>query len=484
MYNNSTDTAHPRGLPTLFFTEMWERFSYYGMRALLVLYLVNSIKVPREHALEIYATYTGLVYLTPILGGYLADKWLGYYQAIIIGACLMALGHFAMAFESLLYIALGLLIIGNGFFKPNISTMLGSLYGENDSRRDGGFTIFYMGVNLGAFMSPLVCGTLADWYGWHYGFAAAGVGMVFGLSIFLFGARHLKVAIETRVQWNKIISIIVLAVLLVISIVSFWNLIQSWWQAIPAIGKLPFFLLLALLFFDIRPLIERLRTGKSPAKTTGLNREEKRRVIAIFIIAFFVIFFWMGFEQAGGTMNLFADKHTDRNLFGWEFHASYFQSLNPLLILILAPLFATMWSRWDRSSYRISVLVKQGLGMILLGLGFVVMALADQHSQKVELVSPLWLVAVYILHTAGELFLSPIGLSMVTKLAPAQLAAMMMGLWFSAVAVASYLAGTLEALLKNSEIPLYWFLVLTSVGSGLLLIFISPWLQKLMHNRA
>jgi len=473
---------HPQGLATLFFSEMWERFSYYGMRALLILYLVNAIQIPREQALELYATYTGLVYLTPILGGYLADRWLGYRHAIIIGGILMALGHFAMAFESLLYMALGLLVIGNGFFKPNISTMLGSLYAENDPRRDGGFTIFYMGINLGAFLSPLVCGTLADNFGWHYGFAAAGVGMVVGLSIFLAGTRQITASIQ-KIQWIKVIAVVVIAIILLVLIVSTWPFIQPWWQGVPTLAKVLCFMLLALVFFDFRPLMARLGRDQ-PVPSEKLTSEEKKRTLAIFVIAFFVIFFWMGFEQAGGTMNLFADKQTDRNLWGWEFHASYFQSLNPLFILMLAPLFALMWSRWDTSRYRISVVVKQGLGMMLLGLGFVVMAVANQHAKTVGLVSPLWLVLVYFLHTVGELMLSPIGLSMVTKLAPVRIAALMMGLWFSAMAVANYLAGTLEAMLKHSEIPLYWFLVMTSVGSGLLLILASAGLRKLMGNRA
>jgi len=473
---------HPNGLTTLFFAEMWERFSYYGMRALLILYLVNAIHIPREHALEIYATYTGLVYFTPILGGYLADRWLGYRQAIVIGGILMALGHFAMAFESLLYMAMGLLVVGNGFFKPNISTMLGSLYADNDPRRDSGFTIFYMGINLGAFLSPLVCGTLADQYGWHYGFAAAGVGMVIGLSTFLIGTGRMHANIAS-IQWTKVIAVVLVAIIILVVIVYSWHYVQPWWQGIPTPGKVLCFLLLALLFFDFRPLIARL-SGNQAAPSEKLSIEEKQRTLAIFIIAFFVVFFWMGFEQAGGTMNLFADKQTDRHLLGWEFHASYFQSLNPLFILLLAPLFALLWSRWDSSRYRISVVVKQGLGMILLGLGFVVMAVADQHAKTVGLVSPLWLVAVYLLHTVGELMLSPIGLSMVTKLAPVRIAALMMGLWFSAMAVANYLAGTLEAMLKHSEIPLYWFLVITSVGSGALLILASAGLRKFMGNRA
>ena len=482
--------SHPSGLSTLFFTEMWERFSYYGMRALLVLYLVNALEVPRSDALSIYATYTALVYLTPIIGGYLADRWLGAQSAVLVGSLLMALGHFAMAVPSLLYVALGLLVAGNGFFKPNISTMVGRLYDEGDPRRDSGFTIFYMGINLGAFLSPLVCGTLGEKLGWHYGFAAAGVGMLFGLVIFVRGQVHFQKEINAG-AWRKTVWTTAVVTLLVVLIVLSWPNFKPWWQSF-SIAVRSVAIILLLLLFSLLPrylgkVIKRPRPLLAWAmvrqeQVTQLTRQEWQRVMAIFIMALFVIFFWMGFEQAGGTMNLFADKQTDRNLFGWEVPASYFQSVNPLLILLLAPLFATLWLRLSGAGFSLSVVTKQALGMIILGLGFIVLAIAQQQAELYGQVGPGWLLMVYLLFTIGELCLSPIGLSMVTRLAPGQLAALMMGIWFTAMAVASYLAGTLEQLIAHSGVPLYWFLVGSSIGAGMLLFALNPLLKRLMHG--
>lgn len=482
--------SHPAGLSTLFFTEMWERFSYYGMRALLVLYLVNALEVPRAEALSIYATYTALVYLTPIIGGYLADRWLGSQRAVLVGSLVMALGHFAMAVPSLLYIALGLLVAGNGFFKPNISTMVGQLYAQDDQHRDGGFTIFYMGINLGAFLSPLICGTLGEKVGWHYGFAAAGVGMLFGLVIFVAGQRHLASAI-TRRDWLISLQVTTAVSLLVVLLVLVWPQFKPWWQTYTKGVQLLIIVSSLFLMAMLPRWLSQIAGSQHPLlvwltvsnnERVALHRHEIERIIAVFIIALFVIFFWMGFEQAGGTMNLFADKLTDRNFMGWEMPASYFQSVNPLLILLLAPLFAMLWSQLNDSRFSLSVVSKQALGMIILGLGFVVLALAQQRAELHGQVGPGWLLVVYFLFTVGELCLSPIGLSMVTKLAPSQLVAFMMGIWFTAIAIASYLAGTLEQLIAHSGIPLYWFLVGSSIGAGVLLFMLNPLLKRLMHG--
>ena len=483
--------AHPRGLYTLFFTEMWERFSYYGMRALLVLYLVNALEYPRDRALALYATYTGLVYLTPIVGGYLADRWLGSRRAVLIGGLVMALGHFAMAFPALLHLALGLLVAGNGFFKPNISTMVGSLYQPHDRRRDGGFTIFYMGINLGAFLSPLVCGTLGEKIGWHYGFAAAGVGMLFGLGVFLAGQRRLGSAglppgtaapgLRRR-DWVTVLGVSAGTTALVAMVVVVGPVLRDGlWSALGDGGRLAVAGTLLVVALAL-PRLGRLRAPAATAVAAPLTAVERQRLLVVGIMAFFVIFFWMGFEQAGGTMNLFADQKTDRYLLGWEMPASYFQSVNPLAILVLAPLFSALWVRLDGSRYALSSVAKQGLGMVILGLGFVVLAIADQRAGVAGKVGMGWLLAVYILHTAGELCLSPIGLSMVTKLAPARLVALVMGLWFSAMALANYLAGTLESIVHGYGIPLYWFLVASSVGAGILLLLLEPWIRRLMHG--
>lgn len=464
---------HPPALTTLFFTEMWERFSYYGMRALLVLYLVNALEIPRDRALSIYATYTALVYLTPILGGYIADRWLGARRAVLVGASVMAMGHFAMAFPSLLNVALALLIIGNGFFKPNISTLVGALYEQNDSRRDGGFTLFYMGINLGGFFAPLVCGTLGEKVDWHYGFAAAGVGMVIGLIVFVRGQHRFPDGEAgpsiTLADW-KMVGWVCTAVLTCVGLgAAAWPWLRMLWDAAGLVG--------VIVAGGGCLLAASLLPGNS---STELTAEERSRLTAIIIMAVFVIFFWMGFEQAGGTMNLFADKQTDRLILGFEVPTSYFQSLNPLLIIALAPLFSALWIKLDQTRWAPSAVIKQAVGMVILGLGFVVLAIAQSRADAVGHVGPEWLVAVYFLHTVGELCLSPIGLSMVTKLAPLRLTAFFMGLWFTTFAVANYLAGTLESLLAGTGIPLYWFLVGSSIGAGLLLLALSPLLHRLM----
>lgn len=476
MQYNDNGARHPRGLYVLFLTEMWERFSYYGMRALLVLYLVNGIDMARHDALQVYATYTAFVYLTPILGGYLADRWLGARRAVLVGGLVMAAGHFAMAFPPLLNVALVLLVLGNGFFKPNISTLVGSLYGPDDPRRDGGFTLFYMGINLGAFLAPLVCGTLGEKFGWHWGFAAAGVGMLLAVAIFAGGhtaLRHFgRVTQRLRARdWWLVGGLSLGLVAFTVVSVYGWRYVHEAWLALALWQR-------GLILFGIIGAV--ITQGQFGAARARLTAREWRHITAILLLGLFVVFFWMGFEQAGGTMNLFALQHTDRMLFDWEMPASYFQALNPLLILLLAPAFSVVFVHLDRSRHALSAPTKMAIGMIILGLGFVVLALAAERAETVGRVSPLWLVVVYLLHTIGELFLSPIGLSMVSRLAPAQLMSLMMGIWFTAVAVANYLAGTLEALLQGSGIPLYWFLVSSSIGAGLVLLVCTPLLRRLM----
>lgn len=469
----------------LFFTEMWERFSYYGMRALLVLYLVNFQHYEREHALALYATYTGLVYLTPIIGGYLADRYLEKRKAILIGGITMALGHFAMAFPSLLNLALGLLIIGNGFFKPNIGSLLGSLYQTDDPRRDGGFTIFYTGVNLGAFLAPLVAGTLGEKLGWHYGFASAGVGMCLGLAQFLYSQDKLGTAGLPEGQsklvirdWLQVIAISLAMIPLVYTVINLWIGIGPVWAALAASSKI----MVVGGFFSMLWIGGRSYSNTGDNSTKRLTRAEWRRVIYIAIMGFFVVFFWMGFEQAGGTMNLFADKQTNRLMFGWEVPASYFQSINPLTIIVLGPMLALLWTRLDQSRFAMPTSMKMAIGMIILGMGFVVLAMAQSQANLQGKVGPQWLVAVYLLHTMGELCVSPVGLAMVTNLAPARLAAMMLGIWYLANASANYLAGTLESLLTGTSMPLYWFLVGSSIGVGLLLLLITPVMSNLLDR--
>ncbi len=513
----TADMKQPRGLYTLFSTEAFERFSYYGMRALLVLYLVNHLRYERGDALSVYAAYTGLVYFTPLIGGYLADKYLGARKAILIGGVVMGLGQFALAFTSileggsifgisggvLLNVALGLLIAGNGFFKPNISTIVGGLYGENDPRRDGGFTIFYMGINLGAFFSPLVCGTLGELVGWGWGFGTAGLGMALGVGIFLAGQKKIgtagfppgrEVTAETRLtrkDYQDVVLYILASIAVVLVIVLGWaglgalglnGIVQG---GVMALG------VIAMAAVGQKMMVGTSEKGSEPAHKEPLTLEEKQRLVVIFILTFFNIFFWMGFEQAGGTMNLFADQNTNRHLFGLEIPASYFQAVNPLIIVTGAPLFSIMWKHWDSSRFALHTSQKMATGMLLLGLGFVVMYFAQKMAFGGVLVSPLWLVAVYFIHTMGELFLSPIGLSMITKLSPVRMVSLMMGIWFTSSAIANFFAGKLEALLhgwqQGADDPtalLWTFLIVSSMSAGILLWILSPLLNKWTHGRA
>jgi POT family proton-dependent oligopeptide transporter len=550
--SNEEAKEHPQGLYVLFGAEAWERFSYYGMRALLVLYMTKHLKYERSEALGIYAMYTGLVYLTPIAGGALADAILGRRKAVLIGGLLMALGHLAMAFESLLFYALGLLIVGNGFFKPNISTIVGGLYEENDPRRDGGFTIFYMGINLGAFFSPIVCGFLGEKIGWHYGFSAAAVGMLAGLGVFVLWQKLLgnvglpprpeprdppreepaeappAVTLLKQKDYLDVMLWVAGGVGVVVGALFLWKLVGPVWAGLGGAPRAA----VGLVF--VGAVFARLFQGS--------NAEEAQRLIVVIVLCLFNIFFWMGFEQAGGTMTLFADKQTNRDL-GWgamvliviailaaavniwsstreqkhaqgfwlgvsglfvvaaalvagpgildlirtgryELPAAQFQAINPLLIVALGPWFSKLWLRLDSGKLRTSTPTKMALGMIILGLGFVVMYAGQQGAVDGAKVSPAWLVAVYAIHTVGELCLSPIGLSMVTKLAPARVVSLAMGLWFTSSAVANYLAGVLEGILEHQKIPIYGFLVVSSIGPALVLLALTPLLKRWMHGRA
>ena len=498
---NQTATAevqkgHPKGLYVLFMTEMWERFSYYGMRALLILYLTAQLveggfELTRENALEIYAIFTGLVYLTPIVGGLLADKVLGQRKAIFIGGILMALGQFTLAASQtgntdartwLLYLGLGVLIVGNGFFKPNISTIVGKLYTDHDPRKDSAFTIFYMGINLGAFLAPLACGYLAAEFGWAYGFGAAGVGMLLGTLWFAVQGRLLgnvgfspKTNTDVNHQltlkkkdWIDILLYVVACLVIVYGFLTLWGglsegLKSTLTTVLAVIGGLA---LLYIIFSNTKGSVEWKRVG------------------VIFVLCFFNIFFWAGFEQAGGTFNLFAEHNTNRNLFGWEIPAAWFQSVNSIWIIALAPVISALWLTLSRVGKNPNIPVKFAMALILLGLGFVVMSTANSAAQGGNMVSPMWLVMVYFLHTVAELCLSPIGLSMISKLSPQKIVSVMMGLWFASIALANYMAGVLEAVLKNylPDMELFNFLTLTSIVAGVILLILSPILKRLMSG--
>jgi proton-dependent oligopeptide transporter, POT family len=483
----ATNAAHPRGLYVLFGTEAWERFSYYGMRALLVLYLVNALHVPRIQALQMYGIYTGLVYLTPIFGGWIADKYLGARLTAVVGGTVMMLGHFAMAFPALLHVALGLLIIGNGFFKPNTTSMVGELYeGPQDPRRDGGYTIFYMGINLGSFISSFICGTLGQNVGWHWGFASAGVGMFIGLCTLIglqdvLGGSGLKPGQRPIGLHNVpvVAAFTAASIAVVYGVLAVFPLIESALAGVPSLVSIVggVAVIWAALTLWSKATT---RPGEAPAP---LTRAERLRVAAVCILVIFVIFFWMGFEQAGGSMSLFADKQTDRHVGGFEIPSTWFQSINPLLIVLLAPFFSMLWTRVNKSSFPLSDVAKQGLGMIVLGLGFVVMFFAQSRANVQGTVGPQWLFFVYALHTIGELMLSPVGLSMVSRAAPHRVAALLMGVWFIANGVANYFAGALEGLLAGSGIPPYLFLLGSSIGMGVLLLILTPLLNRMLDSR-
>jgi POT family proton-dependent oligopeptide transporter len=491
--NDASTTRHPQGLYALFFTEMWERFSYYGMRALLVLYLTSTAMkggfgLDRASALEIYAIFTGLVYLTPIAGGILADKLLGQRISVLIGGLLMALGNFVLASSvgtegaaavdtgrlSMLNLGLGLLIAGNGFFKPNISTMVGGLYQPNDIRRDSGFTIFYMGINLGAFLAPLIAGSLGEIYGWQYGFSASGIGMLLGVVIFLFTQNKLAgVGMAPGKEGNKLMvgDFIKVIIWVVATAALVYGLISLFSSMTPTTYNW-----VTNTIFLIGGIAVLLIIG---ANTKG--GDQWSRVGVIFVLAFFNIFFWAGFEQAGGTFNLFAEENTNRAISSFVIPTTWFQSINAFAIFALAPLFAALWIYLSKKGKNPNIPVKFGLGLILLGLGFVVMYIAAEQA-KSGLVSSLWLVGVYLLHTVGELFLSPIGLSMITKLSPPKIVSLMMGLWFTSIALANYMAGVLESILHKFEMNLFLFLIITSVSAGLVMLLISPLLKKMMRG--
>lgn len=500
---------HPPGLYALFAAEMWERFSFYGMRALLVLYLTKKIGMNRPDALGVYAVYTGLVYLTPLVGGRLADRYLGQRKAVFIGGLLMAIGQFTLTQPSLLNLGLGLMILGNGFFKPNISSMVGTLYPKGDHRLDGAYTLFYMGINLGAFLSPLVCGPLGENYGWWPGFATAGVGMILGLLCFLFTQRLLQGgglppgrpavhgAVLNARDYVEILVITTLCVAGIFAAIQFWPMIEPLWSprwldrfAPSKEGAIPFAavaykgaVLIGILGVFLY-LTEPRRTSKAATplheKMTG---EDWQRVVVILIISLFSIVFWAGFEQSGGTLNLFADEKTNRTFFGWTVPASVLQSINPLFIILLAPVFAVLWTYLAKRQFPLPSFAKQGLGLILLGLAFVIMYFADEMA-KTHKVSMLWLIATYFVFTVAELFISPIGLSLVNKLAPLKLASLMMAVWFLCTAAANYLAGIMERTIEPYHLNLWAFLGVVAFVPGVLMLLLTPLLLKISHGKA
>lgn len=455
--------GHPKGLYLLFVTEMWERFSYYGMRAIFTLFMVNALMFDKSLASTIYGNYTGLVYLTPLIGGYIADRYWGNRRSIFVGGIMMAIGQFFMFLagsfytdvnlaSTLMFAGLGFLIFGNGFFKPNISTMVGQLYPEGDKRVDSAFTIFYMGINLGAFIAPLVTGGLGEVYDkeglivpamFKWGFLAACVGMILSTIVFELlknkyiikpngepiGAKPKNLAQSLDVKKEPM---------------SVGKMIQ--WMIISSILFVAFKGLMGLDLVGAFIYTLCIIAPASIIVDKSLTKEEKKRIWVIFIIAFFVIFFWSAFEQAGASLTFFAQEQTDRHLFNMEVPSSYFQSINAVAIVIFAPIFAWLWSKLGKRNREPSSPIKQSLGLFLLALGYLIIAIGVKDLDPSVKVSMFWLVTLYTVHTFGELCLSPIGLAMVVKLAPVRFASLLMGVWFLSTATANKFAGDLSSL--------------------------------------
>ncbi|MDG3003693.1 peptide MFS transporter [Paludisphaera mucosa] len=492
--------SHPPGLYALFTTEMWERFSYYGMRALLTLYLMKAIGYQEDGALEIYAIYTGLAYLTPLFGGRIADLYLGQRKAVFVGGILMALGQFTLMRPDLLSLGLGLMILGNGFFKPNISVMVGSLYAPDDLRRDGAYTLFYMGINLGAAISPWVTGYLANQFGWGYGFAAAGVGMILGLFVFLFTQRTLQGvglppgreatprATLTFRDWIQVTAVAASLAVAVYGAIEVWPTIRFLWSPSWLPAGFASFAYKAAILVGIVVLFLLATERKADEEMEALHQPftaaDWQRLGVIVVMSLFSVLFWMGFEQSGGTLNIFADQKVDRVVFGREVTTEVFQSINPIFIIVLASAFAALWTSLARRGVRIPSVAKQGVGLMLLGLALVVMYYAEQRAGVVGRVSPLWLVAVYFIFTVAELFVSPIGLSLANKLSHPRIASLMMAFWFLCTAAANYMAGIVKyEIVQPNGYNLWIFLAAMSFFPGLLLLALTPVLVKMSHGR-
>jgi POT family proton-dependent oligopeptide transporter len=467
------DTAglagHPRGLTTLFFTEMWERFSYYGMRAILILFMVapaakGGMGMSTELAAAIYGLYTGSVYFTAIPGGWIADRLLGLRRAVLVGGILIALGHYCLAvnIRPLFFAGLVLIVLGTGLLKPNISSIVGQLYANDDPRRDAGFSLFYMGINLGALISPIVCGYLGQEVGWHWGFGAAGVGMTLGVAQYVLGRSRLgragllaEPAANAGRQWTLILTAIGAASAIIYAI---WPY-REWLMLVLTAG------LFAWL----------LRTG-------ARDITERKRLGAIIVLFVFATLFWIGFEQAGSSLNLFADQYTHNVIFGWSFPSSWYQSVEPVFVVAGAPVFAWLWVRLGRREP--SSPAKFAYGLLLLGLGFLFVAVAAQIYSRTQLkVSPWWLILLYLFHALGELSLSPVGLSTVTKLAPARIVGLMMGVWFLALSLGNFLAGHVAGYFERMPLPqLFGAVFLTTTLSAVVLAVLTPPIKRLMSG--
>jgi POT family proton-dependent oligopeptide transporter len=498
--------GHPAGLFVCFATELWERFSFYGMKYLLLLYLTKYHLFTDNMGLDVLGGYAALVYAMPVIGGLLADRYLGMRKAVVFGGSLLVLGHLGMAFEGdqatlvngeavrdssalqVFYFSLALIVIGVGFLKPNISTIVGRLYGENDPRRDSGFTIFYMGINLGSFAATLLCGYLGETLGWAYGFGAAGIGMLVGLATFLWGQKflhghaepHDPALLEEKVfaglRRESVIYLCGLAAVFVV-----WKMLQFHAVVEATLNILSLAVIGGLAWF----------------LTTQCNKVERERMIVLMVLTMSTVVFWALFEQSAASMTLYADRVMDRKLLGVELTAAQFGSMNALFIFTLAPFFAWMWTSLARRNLEPSTPVKFAMGIAQAGLGFGALVLGASMPDETGRVAAGWMVLAYMLHTSGELCLSPVGLSAVTKLAVPRVVGVMMGAWFLATAYSEFVAAQLAKLASVNTAAgevasisvalaaytsLFQDLMWVGLGVGLLVLVISPVLRKLMHG--
>jgi POT family proton-dependent oligopeptide transporter len=475
--------GHPRGLTTLFFTELWERLSYYGMRAILILFMTASVADgglgwDARRAATLYGLYTAGVYFTAIPGGWIADRLLGQRRAVLVGAVLIALGHYSLAANMLpsFFAGLVLIVLGTGLLKPNISSIVGQLYAPDDHRRDAGFSIFYMGINIGAMVGPLICGFMAQdprflsllhalgigaRTGWHWGFGAAGVGMTFGIVQYVLGRDRLRGAGELTAPppsagalWAK------LALVIAASAALLWGL-WDYKDVVVLVGVAGFFVWL-------------VRQG-----TPGV---ERKRIGALIVLFVFATLFWGAFEQAGSSLNLFAQRFTRHELLGLRFPPSWLQAVNSIFLIALAPVFAWLWVRLGPREP--SSPAKFALGLLFVGLGFAVVAVAARVAASDGTpVSPMWLILLYLLHTVGELCLSPVGLSTVTKLAPVRLVGSMMGVWFLSISLGNFIGGRVAGLFETFPLPqLFGAVFLTTTAAAVVLVLLVRRIRNLMSG--
>jgi len=482
----ATWLGHPRGLFVLFFAEMWERFSYYGMRALLIFYLVQHWMFSDSEASVIYGAYTALVYITPVIGGYLADRYLGQRKAVLYGAVLLTFGHFLMAFEgnggqgdpalNIFWLALSFIIVGSGFLKANISVIVGQLYARTDPRRDPAYTIFYMGINLGAALGALGAGYLGQTHGWAWGFGAAGFGMLLGLLVFVVGKPWLEgrgeasdpARLARRVAgvpfewWLYALGFVAVGIA--------WVMVQNQALVGTLLGAAGAILVAYVLYTAV----------------VKLPREDRDRIFAALFLILGSILFWALFEQAGSSLNLFTDRSVDRSIFGWEVPAAMFQSINAIYIVLLAPFFAMLWLGLAKRGLEPSAPAKFGLGLLQLGLGFLVLVWGASASAG-SLTPVIFIFLIYLFHTTGELCLSPVGLSAMNRLAPAHMASLIMGTWFFAAATGNFAAGLIAAATgaegagPEQVIEVYSNVGWLAVAVGVGVIVVSPLIKRLMH---